>query len=927
MSVRSGTAPFAQTGSGAASFDWQLCYGDTCETRQADLSNVCGAGTTPVDCDGSGEYTLSSAGWYCTNNRSVDFTLRLPFRRSQAQIDGATLDASFGSRSGETYNHTTNLSFNGTPLGGGVVPAQASLSFPVPPTLLDEWTQVVQLDSYHPYDNTAHYSWTSDLTLRVDVSNLVRRECRAPGQGGGMCQTNNWFIGFLDTQYDLEVTKSVVDANGNPGPFITNPNTLTFQVTVTNNGTMEATNIVLQETLPVNYSVSLVSPSVGTYDETTHTWTIPTLSSNQGQNEATLTVEMSLDLTTIEVPGRVNRLAENLLGVPQANTASLPTPDLDPANDTATSDFMLVTCTHELAAGNSLNLYNSTTDAINGTNAETLGGFSEALTLGIVGQYMQDQDTLVNRVAFIRPDMTDIELFWVRQEDLPYPCGTVNALDQNGKFIPPPSITLEVQSVNGTPYPQFGEIIPYYDNVTVDIAFTNNTGVDINEWSLELFGIESPQSPSYEVQLPLELGSSSDSAGGGLYSDTEKRIRWSASVQQDQTITYSPILGARRSGIITTGYRLTSVTNGIAIIEEGQLEIMTVASTRLPFANDGLTDEEEIIYNGMRAAIFWAIYNETSEGRYAEHNPNNLDCFRDGWDTGETGQQITGVIHESDPDQDFCRGLIYNDVQAMINGILNSERDIALGGDEVYQYFTGNYRGSLGNKPTEESGLQFKVPISAPLATENGSNAMWVIPECWPGGLEGTSYREALETGDQQTIFVWLDHFTNCRAEQWEVAPNDDEYSTHLFAFYNTLMSSDGYITQGFNDFLQGVPDSTQGAVERKGINYDDNGETVVYEEEVANCTGDSEQFLFDTLDFSTPFEHHMNEIGDPEFGHSPPPNYQGYIPANDSILQPVVWLKRVRIVNPEAVTFDIASCSWTTTVYQRTESPFHYPR
>jgi hypothetical protein len=125
---------------------------------------------------------------------ALNFRFTAPTHQKQRQTSpfSATLDASFGSRNGATYNHTTNLSFNGTPLGGGVVPAQASLSFPVPPTLLDEWTQVVQLDSYHPYDNTAHYSWTSDLTLRVDVSNLVRRECRAPGQGGGMCQANEF---------------------------------------------------------------------------------------------------------------------------------------------------------------------------------------------------------------------------------------------------------------------------------------------------------------------------------------------------------------------------------------------------------------------------------------------------------------------------------------------------------------------------------------------------------------------------------------------------------------------------------------------------------------------------------------------------------------------------------------------------------------
>jgi uncharacterized repeat protein (TIGR01451 family) len=444
MSVRSGAAPFAQTGSGAASFDWQLCYGDTCETRQADLSNVCGAGTTPVDCDGSGEYTLSSAGWYCTNNRSVDFTLRLPFRRSQAQIDGATLDAAFGSRNDETYNHTTNLSFNGTPLGGGVVPAQASLSFPVPPTLLDEWTQVVQLDSYHPYDNTAHYSWTSDLTLRVDVSNLVRRECRAPGTPGGMCQTNNWFIGFLDTQYDLEVTKSVVDANGNPvSPFITNPDMLTFQITVTNNGPTDAADIIIQETLPENYSMVVPTdvPDGTQYIAENNQWSIPSLPVGASM---TLTITLSLDTTSITTPTE-DQQPEDMLGQIRRNSATLLQTDNDTSNNEGIAEFVYVSCIGE-APTNASGIVLYSTPAVSGQTDKTM---RDAADYGLIGQYIdarQDGEGVrtVTRWNRIVVDLdnnpsTPLQIFWVDNAQLPYSCTTPRLLNMQGNYQPIPT--------------------------------------------------------------------------------------------------------------------------------------------------------------------------------------------------------------------------------------------------------------------------------------------------------------------------------------------------------------------------------------------------------------------------------------------------------------------------------------------------------
>src|SRR5262249_14537208 len=72
-------------------------------------------------------------------------------------------------------------------------------------------------------------------------------------------------------QADLQVAKTVSNATPNVG------DTITFTVTLTNNGPDPATNVVILDRLPSGLGLVSALPSQGTYNSTLGTWTVGTV--------------------------------------------------------------------------------------------------------------------------------------------------------------------------------------------------------------------------------------------------------------------------------------------------------------------------------------------------------------------------------------------------------------------------------------------------------------------------------------------------------------------------------------------------------------------------------------------------------------------------------------------------------------------------
>src|SRR5207249_8734927 len=95
-------------------------------------------------------------------------------------------------------------------------------------------------------------------------------------------------------QIDLKVTKTesidpVVAGSGNDN--------LVYVVTVKNQGFSDASGVQLSETLtlPAGVTVDTITPSAGTFDGGTNTWTVGTLASGASE---TLTVKLTVGSST-----------------------------------------------------------------------------------------------------------------------------------------------------------------------------------------------------------------------------------------------------------------------------------------------------------------------------------------------------------------------------------------------------------------------------------------------------------------------------------------------------------------------------------------------------------------------------------------------------------------------------------------------------
>ncbi len=151
------------------------------------LSRVCGANNAPQTIAATcvalpGELTFRSGGWYCTNRPNIDIPIPWTINSVQAQsITSIMAGMNFSPGGvGSVYSHSTQLSFNNTYIGGGLVPDNPSFSFSVPvdALVLPSTYQTLNLRSLHT--NGGHYTVGTGAYLTVRYGAYERTACYSP---------------------------------------------------------------------------------------------------------------------------------------------------------------------------------------------------------------------------------------------------------------------------------------------------------------------------------------------------------------------------------------------------------------------------------------------------------------------------------------------------------------------------------------------------------------------------------------------------------------------------------------------------------------------------------------------------------------------------------------------------------------------------
>ena len=156
-----------------------------------------------------------------------------------------------------------------------------------------------------------------------------------PG-GGSMCDsftTNSQCATITIPTTDISIAKTIDNTAPNPG------DTVTYTVTVTNLGVNDATNVVVNDTLPVElaYVSSTITGGTATYDSLTGDLSIPTL---PGQTTLTLTITVTIDSTAC---GTIDNVA---------SLAGLTETDSNTTNDQATVSIEFEPCPDPNACAN-----------------------------------------------------------------------------------------------------------------------------------------------------------------------------------------------------------------------------------------------------------------------------------------------------------------------------------------------------------------------------------------------------------------------------------------------------------------------------------------------------------------------------------------------------------------------------------------------
>ena len=266
-------------------------------------------------------YTITISNYGLTGTDAYDTTLDDVIPAVISGVAIASVVDSTGNATLANFGLTGNTLSTTTPF---TVPKGNTVTITVTGTLTGPLTAGQQIV------NTAYGEWTSLSGNPGQITPNNPNAYERTGSGSTtLGQLNNYHASgetaITPNSADLAVVKTVSNATPNVG------DTITFTVTVTNNGPNTAHNVKLTDTFPVSAELTYVSatPSQGSYNAGTGVWTVGTVNVGAA-NKQTLTITATVNAPT----------TAGALPATQTNTATVTgadEPDPNPGNNTGTA--------------------------------------------------------------------------------------------------------------------------------------------------------------------------------------------------------------------------------------------------------------------------------------------------------------------------------------------------------------------------------------------------------------------------------------------------------------------------------------------------------------------------------------------------------------------------------------------------------------
>ena len=265
-------------------------------------------------------YTITISNYGLTGTDAYNTTLDDVIPAAISGVAIASVVDSTGNATTANFGLTGNTLSTTTPFK---VPKGNTVTITVTGTLSGPLTAGQQIV------NTAYGEWTSLPGNPGQITPNNPDAYERTGSGStSLGQLNNYHssgeTAITPNSADLAVVKTVNDATPNVG------DTITFTVTLTNNGPNTAHNVKLTDTFPVSAELTYVgaTPSQGSYNAGTGIWTVGTVAVGAA-NAQTLTITATVNAPT---PPALPATLTNTATVTGADE-----PDPNPGNNTGTA--------------------------------------------------------------------------------------------------------------------------------------------------------------------------------------------------------------------------------------------------------------------------------------------------------------------------------------------------------------------------------------------------------------------------------------------------------------------------------------------------------------------------------------------------------------------------------------------------------------
>ena len=263
-------------------------------------------------------YTITISNYGITGTDAYNTTLDDVIPAAISGVAIASVVDSTGNATTANFGLTGNTLSTTTPF---TVPKGNTVTVTVTGTLSGPLTAGQQIV------NTAYGEWTSLPGNPGQITPNSPDAYERTGDATDPGQLNNYHssgaTAITPNSADLAVVKTVSDATPNVG------DTITFTVTVTNNGPNTAHNVKLTDSFPVSAELTYVgaTPSQGSYSDGTGIWDVGTVAVG-----ATKTLTITATVNAPTTPGALPATQTNTVKV-----TGVDEPDPNPGNNTGTA--------------------------------------------------------------------------------------------------------------------------------------------------------------------------------------------------------------------------------------------------------------------------------------------------------------------------------------------------------------------------------------------------------------------------------------------------------------------------------------------------------------------------------------------------------------------------------------------------------------